>query len=144
MMQVQAVADKARIAAAMASPDYRSISHIMRETGLEPILANGGEIPPHQIDEALKRYDIGTTSRIALKATLGRLRLIKENAPPIQAAMASPAMRAVRSLMASADIESPISVLSLAEVDAKLSKSGLTTAQRIQVKSTLSRAGLMV
>jgi hypothetical protein len=60
----------------------------------------------------------------------------------LTAALASPYMMSVRSLCASAGLY-PVDRMKLQAIDEKLSKSRLTTEQRIQVKVALERSGLI-
>jgi hypothetical protein len=60
----------------------------------------------------------------------------------IAAAMQSPEVRAVKSLMASADLR-PLGKMSIAEIDRKLSASRLSIQQRLRVKIALDRAGMI-
>jgi hypothetical protein len=60
----------------------------------------------------------------------------------IQAALASPEVRAVAKLLAAADI-AITKPLSIAELDTMLAGKGLRTSDRIQLKSALSRAGIL-
>ena len=61
----------------------------------------------------------------------------------IEAAMASPHMLGVRSLMASAQIK-PTGPMELNDVDRLLSKSRLNEIQKIAVKTAMIRAQLLV
>ncbi len=63
--------------AAAAQPDFRSVIHVIRAAGLEERIANGGPIAVAELDAALSKHHVGTSSRIALKATLGRVGLLK-------------------------------------------------------------------
>jgi hypothetical protein len=60
----------------------------------------------------------------------------------VTAASASPYVMSVRSLMASADIK-PTGKMTIHDIDAKLSKSRLTSTQRISVKVAMERSGLI-
>jgi hypothetical protein len=60
----------------------------------------------------------------------------------ITAALATPHMRSVRSLLASADI-APSKPMSLKEIDDKLRHSRLNLSQRFSVKVALERSGLI-
>jgi len=71
-----------------------------------------------------------------------RLAIIEDTPSSIQAALASPEIRSIGRLLASADVTITKQV-SIAELDAKLADKGLTTVQRIQIKASLSRAGLL-
>ncbi len=62
---------------AAATPDFKGVSHIIRAAGLEERIANGGPIAVSELDAALNKHHVGTSSRIALKATLGRFNLLK-------------------------------------------------------------------
>jgi hypothetical protein len=61
----------------------------------------------------------------------------------ISAAMASKEMLAVRSLMAAANI-APTGKIIVAELDAKLANSRLSTQQRLELKVAMTRAGILV
>jgi hypothetical protein len=61
----------------------------------------------------------------------------------IEAAMASKEMLAVRSLMAAANI-APTGKIIVAELDAKLANSRLSTQQRLELKVAMTRAGILV
>jgi hypothetical protein len=66
------------VAAALASNEYRSVARIAASARIEERLANGGPIPIAELDEALRKHDVGTQARIALKSALGRIGLLKE------------------------------------------------------------------
>jgi hypothetical protein len=67
------------VTAAMTTPSYQGIRHLMAGTDLEAKLANGGYLKPVEIETALRNHHNGTTARIALKSTLGRLGLLRDN-----------------------------------------------------------------
>jgi hypothetical protein len=77
-MQIQAVATKPTfdIQAAMASPDYRGVEHIIHASGIGERLASG-PLPVAEIDAALSKSKVSTSDRIALKSALGRCGLLK-------------------------------------------------------------------
>jgi|GEM_PF-5556573 hypothetical protein len=79
-MQIHAVATNppVDIKAAMASAHYRGVEHVIRAAGLDERLANGGPIPLAELDAALAKKAVGTTSRIAIKSALGRVGLLKD------------------------------------------------------------------
>jgi hypothetical protein len=67
------------IAAAMATPDFRSIRHLFSKAGLDPhaiFASNGGPLTVGQLDAHLARVHLGTVDRIALKSTLSRVGLL--------------------------------------------------------------------
>ncbi len=64
------------------------------------------------------------------------------NIDDIAAAMASPEIRKIASLLASAAIK-VTGRMTIAEVDQKLSASRLTNLQRIEVKTAMHRANLI-
>lgn len=79
IMKIHAVATPktpAEIKAAMATSDFRGVEHVVRAAGLDARLSNGGAIPLAELEAALNKRAIGTTSRIALKSALGRLGLL--------------------------------------------------------------------
>jgi len=62
----------------------------------------------------------------------------------IKAAKSSPDFRAVERLLASAGVPEIVQPISLKELDLAFAGSSLSTSQRMAVKSTLFRVGLLV
>jgi hypothetical protein len=71
-----------------------------------------------------------------------RIHAIASAPTNIQAALQSPECRAISQLLAKANV-SIVQPLTIHELDAMLAGGGLSTAQRIQIKASLSRAGLL-
>lgn len=71
------------VAAAMASPHFRSVKHIFDKAGLDPeslFISNGGPLTVADLDAHLAKLHRGLSSvdRISLKSTLARLGLLVE------------------------------------------------------------------
>ncbi len=67
--------------------------------------------------------------------------------PPVfnlAAAMENPAVRSALRIMAQAGIEKPTGRIALADLDRKLAASSLSPRERLQVKISLERAGILV
>jgi len=72
-----------------------------------------------------------------------KIHAVTDDALAMQAALATPEMRNIIPMLRAQGV-TITGRIALRELDAKLAATALSTTQRIQVKSALSRAGLLV